>query len=58
MILTRGKIQNMLRGVRQYLFLNKHKIEEIGRYMCRSQSIKLRLDREFKIELVAKKTLY
>ena len=52
MILTRGKIQNTFLGAREYLFLNKDKIEEIGRYMCRQQPVKLRLDREFKIELV------
>ena len=52
MIMTRGKIQNTLLGVREYLCSNKGKIEEIGRYMCRGQPVKLRLDREFKIELV------
>ena len=32
--------------------MNKGKIEEIARYMCRQQPIKLRLDRIFKIKLV------
>ena len=50
--MTRVKIQNTLRGTNEYLFLNKGKIEEIGRYMCRQQAIKLTLDRVFKIELV------